>query len=75
MCSVCGMRNGHRHNCPEADEPSVVANCYYCGSVIRNGETVFTDEDGNVYHEDCVHDCTMDILMECFGFKIGTIEE
>lgn len=74
MCNVCGAIVGHREGCPEAGDPPVqiVGECYWCGKGIDEGDTIYTDRDGNQYHEYCVESCAVDILEELFGFERGT---
>ena len=47
---------------PPEDKP--IAYCDYCGGEIYEGETVYT-VDGQLIHEDCLHDFADDYFKDC----------
>lgn len=72
MRSVCHKRPYSRW-CPNADEPTAVYTCKYCGDSITEGDD-YVELAGEYYHEDCFEYSAVEILLEDYGAMKGVAE-
>lgn len=73
MCEICHMYRCPA-GCPNAPEPPAVHFCKICDEAIRVGEE-FYEMDGKFYHEECLEDNAVYILIEDYGASRGIAEE
>lgn len=73
MCSVCGATVGHYAQCPIAPDPPAVGDCEWCNEPIESDDW-YEDEDGKMYHKECMEDNAVDILMEIYNLKRKTYD-
>ncbi|MCC8066037.1 MAG: hypothetical protein LIO94_02875 [Clostridiales bacterium] len=73
MCSIC-LRTPCAAGCPNAPEPKAIDTCKHCGEGIVAGEE-YVELDGEYYHEECLSDIAMEVLLEKFDTSVKEAEE
>ena len=73
MCAIC-MRYPCDSRCPNAEEPEPLCHCKYCKEGIYEGDE-YAEIDGDYYHEDCLSDVAVKLLLEMCDTRIKEARE
>jgi hypothetical protein len=74
MCEICHGVDGCLPGCPNAPEPKKIYTCEYCGEDIIEGDEYY-EFDNRYYHEECFHDCAINLLLDECGARHGVAED
>lgn len=74
MCEICHGVGGCLPGCPNAPEPKKIYTCEYCGDDIVEGDEYY-EFDNRYYHEECFHDCAINLLLDECGARHGVAED
>ena len=73
MCEICTHTPCHPR-CPNAPDPQPVYECAWCKDPIVAGSEYYKiDED--YYHEECLADNALSVLVDKIDVSYGTAEE
>lgn len=73
MCDICRQTPCHPC-CPNADDPPTVYTCEHCKEPIVVGDEYY-ELEGEFYHEECLEDNAVEILIDRDLVTQGIAEE